>query len=117
MSDDVEGSENEADKEEQSEANELEYEATVSLDDALKHLSSILHGLALQKLGIENGDKKVVLTPHSVVKLEVEASDDGKRQKLEFELEWELPPQDGGLRIVVDDEESMPEIEDTDASD
>lgn len=94
----------------ENEGQEIEYEATVSLDDALKHLSSILHGLALQKLGLEHGERKVLLTPHSVVKLEVEARDDGKRQKLEFELEWEVPGDDG-LRIVVEDiDESAPEI-------
>ncbi len=84
---------------------ELEYEATVSIDEALGHISSILHGLAHQKLTVASGETSIELRPSSVVQLEVEARDKDGEQKLEIELKWTKASSGKGLRIIVEDDE------------
>ena len=94
------------------EKKELKVKMSVSIDDALSHLESILHSLKEGTCVIQKGASFVTLKPKDAVKLEIEAEQKKDKEKLKIELSWKseevIATQEAASTLVISSKE--PEV-------
>ncbi|OBQ46530.1 amphi-Trp domain-containing protein [Halodesulfovibrio spirochaetisodalis] len=64
---------------------------TIPCKLAVSHIDCFLDGLRSGAVVIEEGDKKIILHPHSEVKMDIEAKAKKDKQRLVITLEWCAP--------------------------
>ena len=68
---------------------EVSFEGDTTLDELLAYLEDFAASVRTGRVRIEQGDKQLVLTPGTVVKLGVTAKQKKLRRSVRFELEWD----------------------------
>lgn len=83
-----EESEDEESEDEEEDDEEVEYEATMSRQEAAAYLDALLAGLRGGHLEFRRGERALTLALPSHVELEVEAKGNATKGKIEVEIKW-----------------------------
>jgi amphi-Trp domain-containing protein len=77
------------------EVSKLTYESELPSDEALNYLSSLVRGVQGGRVTLRQGEETLSLEPTGTIELKVKAAHKGHKEKLEIELSWRLPAEDG----------------------
>lgn len=92
----------------------IELTARVKLEEALKHLETLVNSLRSGTACIQQGDQIVVLHPEDVVEMELQARRKGRQQQFALRLSWERVEAPQRLQeLIIND--SVPELRENEA--
>jgi amphi-Trp domain-containing protein len=72
------------------EKRKVKFDSAMPRDEAVSYFEAILAGLKQGKLHFKQGEKTLVVSPADHLAVEVKAARKGQREKVPFELSWEL---------------------------
>lgn len=71
----------------------VDFEGTLPLAEAIKHLEHLLEGLREGTVRLSRGVESISLTPAKQVDVEIEARQKDDKERLSFELKWRQQPE------------------------
>jgi amphi-Trp domain-containing protein len=79
---------------------EVELEGKVEISQAVSFIEGLLEGLNSGTICLEKGPESLVLTPGQEVEIEIKGSQKKNKEKISFELSWEIPAKETPEEVV-----------------